>query len=146
MSDTPKKFTLEEFYRAIITLFTGEEVPADAILPTDEEIVEFARAQYNQIQSAKTNRAAKRAATIAEPDELKELIYAVVAAADEPIPASEVVIALNNEEYSMAKVSNRLSSLAKEGRLYGARKSIRNDAGRAVKRIVYSASPIPEEE
>lgn len=144
MTNTTKKFTKAEMYTAIIAAFTGEEIPADKEMPTADEIVEFCETQITNLETAKAGAARRKAAKQAEPDTLRDAVYAAVAAATEPMTASEVVIALDDEEASMGKVSNRLSALARDGVIFKAQASIKDAEGKTSKRMVYSVNPFEE--
>lgn len=140
------KFTKEQVYTAIRYAFSGELVPADIDLPEPQDIIDFCDNQLERLAVAKEGAKRRKEARKAEPDELRERVYSVVNNAGEPLTASEVVIALDDEDASMGKVSNRLGVLANEGRLYKAQASVKDATGKLVKRMVYSIFPIEEEE
>lgn len=137
MTNTTKKFTKRDMFEAIAVAFTGEEVPADKEMPTPDEIVEFCNAQLAVLETAKQRKAEKRN----EPDALRDMVYATLATATEAMTAAEVVIALDNEEYTMGKISNRLSALVRDGLVYKTQASIKDAEGKVAKRMVYSISP-----
>lgn len=142
MTTTKKnEFTKRDMFEAIVAAFTGAEIPADKAMPDAAAIVDFCNKQIANLETAKAGAARRNAAKKAEPDVLRDAVFTVVATATEPMTASEVVIAMDDDEVSMGKVSNRLTKLVNEGRLYKANATIKDDAGKAVKRMVYSVNP-----
>lgn len=143
MTTTIKKneFTKTDMYNAIIAAFTGAEVPADKAMPEAADIVDFCNKQIINLETARAGAKRRADAKKAEPDALQDAVFEVVAAATEPMTASDVVIAMENEDATMGKVSNRLTKLVNEGRLYKANATIKDDSGKAAKRMVYSVDP-----
>lgn len=144
MSNTTKKFTKRDFYESIIAAFTGAEIPVDKEMPNPDEIVEFCNTQITNLETAKAGAARRNAAKKAEPDALRDKVYNVVASATEPMTAADVVLELNDEEASMGKVSNRLTKLVGEGVVFKAQATMKDDAGKTLKRMVYSAIPFED--
>lgn len=143
-NETSKRFTKTDIYNAIIAIFTGAEVPADAVLPTPEDIVEFCEGQLAVVETAKVNAAKRKAAQQPEVDALREKIFSILLSADEPMTAAEVVIALDDEEASMGRVSNRLTRLTNDGAIFKAQTTIKDARNKSVNRMVYSATPFEE--
>lgn len=130
-------FNRSDFYDAIIAIFTGREIPMDAVMPTPEEIVEFCK---NQIAILETKAATDAKRRSEKEDPLRDKIYEVVATSTEPITAAEIVLILSPdmEEISMARVSNRLTQLAKEGLISKKDATLKNDQGKTISRKVYA--------
>lgn len=143
MTTTIKKneFTKRDMFEAIIAAFTGAEVPADKAMPEAADIVDFCNKQIANLETARAGAKRRADAKKAEPDALRDAVFAVVAAATEPMTSTEVVLALNDEEATMGKVSNRLTTLVNDGHLYKANATIKDDSGKAAKRMVYSVDP-----
>lgn len=134
-------YTREQVFTAIKYAFSGEPVPADMDLPEPEDIIAFCDNQLERLAIAKEGAKRRKEAKKAEPDPLRDNVLSVVNQAHEPLTASEVVIALNDEEASMGKVSNRLTKLTSEGLIYKAQAVIRNAEGKLIQRMVYFHSP-----
>lgn len=135
------KFTKAQMFEAIVAAFTGAEIPADAVMPTADDIVEFCHNQMANLETAKAAAKRRNEAKKAEPDTLRDAVFAVIAAAEEPMTASEVVLALNDEEASMGKVSNRLTKLVNEGMAFKTQATLKDDAGKTTRRMVYATTP-----
>lgn len=141
MTTKETKFTKAQMFEAIVAAFTGAEVPADAIMPTADDIVEFCHNQMANLETAKAAAKRRNEAKKAEPDTLRDAVFAVIAAAEEPMTASEVVLALNDEEASMGRVSNRLTKLVNEGMAFKTQATLKDDAGKTTRRMVYATTP-----
>lgn len=137
-------YTREQIFTAIKYAFSGEPVPMDMDLPNPDEIIEFCDNQLERLAVAKEGAQRRKEAKRAEPDPLREHVLSVVNQAHEPLTASEVVIELNDEEASIAKVSNRLTKLVDEGVLYKAQAVVRNAEGKNVQRMVYFHLPFED--
>ena len=79
------------------------------------ELVQFIDERLAELEKRKAGAAKRAAQKKAESDELTEEIFGLIG--DELTTVDEVVIALDNEEITRAKVTARLGKLVREGRI-----------------------------
>ena len=97
----------------------------------DENLVAFIKKEIESIDK-KAEKAKERAAKKAEEsDSLKEEIYAVLEASEEPefTPIADIVAAIGREDVTPAKVTARLTKLVEAGRVIKQEISIEKDGG-----------------
>ena len=97
----------------------------------DENLVAFIKKEIESIDK-KAEKAKERAAKKAEEsDSLKEEIYAVLEASEEPefTPIADIVAAIGREDVTPAKVTARLTKLVEAGRVLKQEISIEKDGG-----------------
>lgn len=104
-----KKITNKDRFSAIIAVLTGADTEIDIT-----ELVEFCEKQIDALDR-KAVKAKERAAERKEAsDDLTEAIFDILT--DEAQTITQILEALDDEELTNAKISNRCAKLAKAGR------------------------------
>ena len=105
-----KKFTKRELYDALIGKLCGEEVEVDA-----QTLVDFCQSEIDRIDQRNAKDREKREAKKAEPDVVREKVFAAV---DEQFRTADVIHdTIDDEEITLGKVRHRLAGLVRDGRV-----------------------------
>lgn len=94
-----------------------KDIVAQCVEDEDEqaELTQFIEDRLAELEKRKADAAKRAEKKKAESDELTEEIFGLIG--DELATVDEVVIALNDEEITRAKVTARLGKLVREGRI-----------------------------
>ncbi len=132
------KITKAQYFKAIIEAIKEQNfvIPVDDIEVTEEDIVDFAKKEIEQLgkraEAAKTRAAKKKA----EGDPLKATIEEILTNDYQTI--ADIIAQIDDEEVTPQKVSARLSALVKEGKAN--KTEVKFNKGT---RMAYAAGPAP---
>lgn len=108
MADTIKKIK-ETYFNEFKDIINAADIDAE----TREDYIAFIDKQIEMLDKKKEASKARRAAKTAESDALTDRIYSLLT--DEAQTVEEVLIALDEEDLTRAKVVSRLGKLVRAG-------------------------------
>lgn len=108
MADTTKK-TKETYFNEFKDIINAADIDAE----TREDYIAFIDKQIEMLDKKKEASKARRAAKTAESDALTDQIYSLLT--DEAQTVEEILVALDEEDLTRAKVVSRLGKLVRAG-------------------------------
>lgn len=133
------KITKKNFYTALVSLgnhgpLAFTDVDGNEVTISGEQLVEWAEKEIAML-NAKGEKAKERAAAKrAEGDELLDVTYSVLT--EEFTGIADITAKISGPDVSVAKVTNRLNTLVKEGRAVKGTVTIPGEEGTKTRNLV----------